>query len=168
MRKANRTKKLVKRSLCALLVFISYFGVLDIARQSVSNFASVQIPSPYIKTTPNGFSFQYGILDHQVRTMDFTFDAVKSFLITTVQQDSSLEWLREWRVHFQVLPYSAQEPLEWVLSIQVFQNSDSFVHYQFKNSNPSGYHVQMSVLCKDSHDLPGNTILYYPFTYDHQ
>lgn len=168
MRKANRTIKLVKRSLCALLVFIGYFGVLDIARQSVSNYASVQIPSPYIKTTPNGFSFQYSVLDHQVRTMDFTFDAVKSFLITTIQQDSSFEWLRDWSIHFQAFPYSAQKPLEGVLSIQVFQNSDSFIHYQFKNSNPSGYPIQMSVSCKDNHALPGNTILYYPFAYDQQ
>lgn len=168
MRKANRSINLVKRCICVVLVFIGYFGLLDIAHQPASNFASVQVPSPFINTTSDGFTFQYGIQDNTSRFMEFSFNGVKTFFITKINNDTSLEWLKEWYVHFQVIPYSSQEAIIGVLSIQVLQNGDSFVHYQFKNTDKAGYPIQLSVAFKDNQTLPGNTILRYPFSYDQE
>ncbi len=165
MRKANTTLSFTKKAFCVLLVFMIYFGFLDIARQPSQYFASVQSTTPFINTEDKGFSFQYAYTKTAFRSIQISCESIQSFCITEVEKVASMDWLKEWKVHFTATPYASKNSLHGTVSMYLLVNGDTFVHYNIVNDGEIGYPIRLRAVIWDSQEQPGNIILHFPFEY---
>jgi len=166
MRKVNTRFRFIKRAVCVLLVFMSYFGFVDIARQPSRYFASDQLTSPYIYTEDKGFTFFYLYSESFFRSIQFSVDAVQSFSINKIEKVSAREWLQEWKVAFFATPYAAEKSLYGEVSIYVLGNGDGFIHTTLKNEEATGRSIRYKTTIRDHRETADEeTVTCYSFRY---